>query len=106
MKEKRFTKDDLGCYADGANGAGHRQRVLAAFLGNLTGISARALALLADYVDYTDPTSCAQPEDLYEWEDEAVDCLNEFTDDGLRFEIIGERRRGADLVLAEYKPSE
>lgn len=76
-----FTKKDMGVYADGTFGIGHRRQVLAGLVRNYDPVLARELR--------------DEPSDDFSEEDDALDLLQKHTADGLTWVIDD------DLILAD-----
>jgi hypothetical protein len=84
---KRFTKQDCGCYADGALGNQHiRDKLI------------ELLTPICDEIDEIIICLNGQASDDFWEEEEAMIILNRHCNDGIMFEIVD-----GDLVLIEEK---
>jgi hypothetical protein len=84
-----YTKKDCGCYIDGAFGEDHRRAKLASLIRGLETsemIDARGYSVL-------ESLQGNPPDDLSD-EDDALDILSQFTEDGLIWEF-----NAGDLIL-------
>ncbi len=95
--EYAFTQDDVGCYADGANGSEHRRAVLAEMLAGLTGLGTAEAVECANLIKEL----AGEPSDDYSEEDNAIAILQEHTEPGLVWLM-----HDGDLVLCDEKDTD
>ena len=82
MSNYTFNERDEGCWADGANGDKHRQAILMDALQAISHLYNKAKELVSEYSD-------GVPEEfLFEWEDEAIDLINEHCVADMMLEMI------------------
>lgn len=81
-----FTKVHIGCYADGANGDGHRRAKLAELVGTLPCGPEPNHGLITELY--------GEPPDDYDDEDTAIGILNDQTEEGIVWQMVD-----GDLLL-------
>ena len=92
-----FTKRDIGCYADGTFGTDHRRHILCDLLSNIGGLMKLASDMRLTANSLSEELIDDLPDD-YSDEDDAIDFLNELTEDGSIWTMVD-----GDLLLIEKK---
>ncbi len=89
-----FTKEDVGCFADCANGEEHRRQRIAELLTVVTKNVKPMEPLRKIQISQVYASLQDEPLDDYSDENDAIDILNDYTEEGYTWEMVD-----GDLLL-------